>query len=171
MHAYIARICTSFIDVPDKIAASIYFSGCSIRCKDCQNKELWDRNSGTKTSLEDVLKKIEEHPLAEAVVFLGGEPTEQIDFLITFCETLTTKEKVLYTGREFEDLPKTLTANLDLIICGPYKSELHVGGWPASSNQRIFKKEGKTWIHQNTSTDTHKTFKNYISKPIQKSFS
>ena len=25
--------------------------------------------------------RIEEHPLAEAVVFLGGEPTDQLDFL------------------------------------------------------------------------------------------
>ena len=167
MHAYVARIGTSFIDVPDKIAVAIYFSGCSLRCKDCQNPELWDRNSGTKMNLDKVVKKIEEHSLAESVVFLGGEPTEQMDFLIAFCEKLKSKEKVLYTGREFEELPNNLTSNLDLIVCGPYKSELHVGGWPASSNQRIFKKEGKSWIHQNTSTGTHKTFKNYTSKPIQ----
>jgi len=32
-----------------------------------------------------------------------------------------------------------------LIICGPYKKEFHVGGWPASSNQRIFKKENEIW--------------------------
>ena len=162
MHAQVARICTSFIDVPGKISVAIYFAGCTLRCKDCQNRELWDPNSGEKKSLKDVLEKINNHPLAEAVVFLGGEPTDQIEFLTQLCKKITedekssAKEKVLYTGREFEVLPKNLLQNLDMIICGPYRSDLHVKNedgsvaWPASSNQRVFIKKGNEWIHQNT---------------------
>jgi anaerobic ribonucleoside-triphosphate reductase activating protein len=148
MHAYVARICTSFIDVPDKIAIAIYFSGCTLRCKDCQNQDLWDKKNGTKKRLDDVLKKINEHTISEAVVFLGGEPTDQVEFLQKLCAKITkitSKQKVLYTGREFENLPKTLTDHLDMIICGPYRSDLHVGGWPASSNQRILIKKDKRW--------------------------
>jgi len=145
MNAYIARICTSFIDVPDKIAIAIYFSGCSIRCKDCQNKELWDRRSGTLMTIDDVVNNISKHPLADSVVFLGGEPTDQVSFLTALCKKITRKEKVLYTGREFEILPPVLLEHLDMIICGPYRSELHVGGWPASSNQRVLLKKGSQW--------------------------
>jgi anaerobic ribonucleoside-triphosphate reductase activating protein len=148
MHARVARVNTSFIDVPGKISLAIYFSGCSIRCKDCQNRELWDPKGGTKKSINELLKQINDHPLAEAVVFLGGEPTDQLNFLINLCEKIKNKEKVLYTGREFENLPASLLKNLDMIICGPYRSDLHVGGWPASSNQRVLIKKENRWIKQ-----------------------
>jgi len=170
MHAYIARICTSFIDVPDKIAVAIYFSGCSIRCPACQNKELWDKRNGTKMALEEVLEQVASHPLASAVVFLGGEPTDQIGFLTAFCLRLTSKEKVLYTGREFEKLPAALLDHTDLIICGPYRPELHVGGWPASSNQRVFRKKGTEWTTQTTSVATQTISKNSTAKPMPHSF-
>lgn len=146
MHAQIARICTSFIDVPDKIAIAIYFSGCSIRCKDCQNKELWDANNGETKALNDVVEQVNKHPLADALVFLGGEPTDQLPFLQEICKSIQDKYKVLYTGREFENLPDALTSELDMIICGPYRSDLHVGGFPASSNQRALMKKGTQWI-------------------------
>lgn len=145
MNAYIARICTSFIDVPNKIAVAIYFAGCSLRCKDCQNPELWYRKNGVLRSLKEVKEKIDSHPLAESVVFLGGEPTDQVDFLTLLCQKIETKERVLYTGREFEGLPSSLLESLEMIICGPYRSDLHVGGWPASSNQRALIKKGVSW--------------------------
>jgi anaerobic ribonucleoside-triphosphate reductase activating protein len=150
VHGRIARICTSFIDVPGKIAIAIYFSGCSLRCKDCQNKELWDKNGGQEFRLEKLLAKIDEHPLADSVVFLGGEPTDQSDFLEELCKNIKNKEKVLYTGREFENLSQELLNNIDMIICGPYKSDLHIGGWPASSNQRVLMKKGSRWAQKNS---------------------
>lgn len=167
MHAQIARICTSFIDVPNKISIAIYFAGCSLHCKDCQNQELWDPWGGEQKSLESVVNQINNHPLAESVVFLGGEPTDQIEFLLAVCQQITDKEKVLYTGREFEVLPKKLLSYLDMIICGPYRSDKHVDSWPASSNQRVLIKKEERWQHL-TSTDTHKIFKNSTEKPIQK---
>jgi anaerobic ribonucleoside-triphosphate reductase activating protein len=148
MQGRIKRICTSFIDVPHKIAVAVYFAGCSIRCSGCQNKELWDPMSGEKMSADDVFKKIQQHSLAEYVVFLGGEPTDQMDFLMHVCMRVMQELHLpiaLYTGREFEILPPQLVATVDLIVCGPYRQELHVGGWPASSNQRIFRKESGQW--------------------------
>lgn len=150
MYGSIARICTSFIDVPGSIAVAIYFAGCSIRCPGCQNKHLWDRSSGTLMSLDTVCSTIDQHPLADAVVFLGGEPTDQIDFLQELCNMITGKKRVLYTGREFEWLSPSLIEHIDMVVCGPYKQELHVNGWPASANQRIFKKDQGSWILQVT---------------------
>jgi anaerobic ribonucleoside-triphosphate reductase activating protein len=148
MHGRIARICTSFIDVPGKIAVAVYFAGCSIRCPGCQNKDLWNPKNGDLLSVDGVAQKVQQHPLADAVVFLGGEPTDQLEFLTQLCARITTssaKEMALYTGREFENLPTELTQYLSLVVCGPYQSELHVNGWPASTNQRVFKKEVGQW--------------------------
>jgi anaerobic ribonucleoside-triphosphate reductase activating protein len=150
MYASIARISTSFIDVPGSIAVAIYFAGCSIRCPGCQNKELWDRSQGTVMSIDVVKAHIDKHPLADSVVFLGGEPTDQIDFLCDLCMSVTDKKKVLYTGREFEWLPANLVNQLNMIICGPYKQELYVHRWPASSNQRILIKDHGLWTTQAT---------------------
>ena len=86
MQGSIVRICTSFIDVPGKIAVAIYFAGCSIRCSGCQNKSLWEASSGTMMDVDDIVKSIAQNPLAEAAVFLGGEPTDQMDVLIAVCE-------------------------------------------------------------------------------------
>lgn len=148
MHGRIARICTSFIDVPDKIAVAIYFAGCSLRCKGCQNSLLWDPQGGTLMHIDEVFKKVVDHPLAQAIVFLGGEPTDQLDFLIPLSQKIkksSNRELALYTGREFEILPQDLIDCLNLIVCGPYRLDLQQRGWPASSNQRILKKEAGQW--------------------------
>lgn len=148
MNGYVAKIFTSFIDVPNKISLAIFFSGCSIKCEGCHNKDLWDVKSGTLMNSDQVLEKIKANSLVDYVAFMGGEPTDQMKFLIHLCDRIKNELKLpiaMYTGREFEILPKELTSNLDLVICGPYKKELHVGGWPASSNQRIFNKKGEQW--------------------------
>ena len=148
MVGFIARICTSFIDVPGSIAVAIFCAGCSIRCPACQNKQLWERSSGVLMSADTVYVSVSEHPLADAVVFLGGEPTDQMEFITLLCTMIANKKKVMYTGREFEVLPTTLTDHLDMVICGPFRQELYVNKWPASSNQRVFIKDNGSWIIQ-----------------------
>lgn len=69
---------------------------------------------------------------------MGGESIEQMRFLIE-----------IYTGREFEVLPQELIYNLDMIVCGPYRQDLAMQGFPASGNQKYLKKVGGSWIYQN----------------------
>jgi len=150
MKGWIARIFTSFIDVPDTIATAIYFSGCSLRCKGCHNKEMWEKENGTQMSDDQLIEKIAENNLSECIVFLGGEPTDQLDFLIHMCKRISNevqKPIALYTGREFEVLPDELLDYLFMVVCGPYRADLPAKGWPASSNQRVFKKRGNAWIN------------------------
>jgi anaerobic ribonucleoside-triphosphate reductase activating protein len=134
--------------VPNKIAVAIYFAGCTLRCKGCQNRELWDPASGELTSAQEILEKISRHPLAEYVVFLGGEPTDQMDFLVHLCQQIKQNTQLgvaIYSGREFEVLPESLLGNADLVVCGPFRQDLLVNKWPASSNQRVFVKEHGQW--------------------------
>lgn len=149
MNGYIATIFNSFIDVPDHIATSIYFSGCSLRCKGCHNKAYWDKKSGTLMSDDQIMEKVQ-NPLTDYVAFLGGEPTDQLPFLLHLCNRIknkTDKKIALYSGREFEELPPTLLIYPSFIVCGPYRQDLHREGWPASSNQRVFKKKGQLWTN------------------------
>lgn len=149
MNGFIAKIFTSFIDVPDEIATSIYFSGCSVRCPGCHNKQYWERNSGTQMTDDEIMSIITSNPISSFVAFLGGEPTDQLPFLVHMCKRISTetnKQIALYTGREFEVLPQELLSYPSLIVCGPYKQELHQAGWPASQNQRIFKRKDQAWI-------------------------
>ncbi|MFC1841734.1 4Fe-4S cluster-binding domain-containing protein [Candidatus Dependentiae bacterium] len=148
MNGWIARIFTSFIDVPDTIATAVYFSGCSIRCKDCHNRDIWEKESGTLMTDDELMKKVSENSLSECVVFLGGEPTDQLDFLVHMSRRIRKemeKPVAMYTGREFEVLPDDLLDNVCMVVCGPYRQDLHQEGWPASSNQRVFKKRGNIW--------------------------
>ncbi|MBD3231689.1 4Fe-4S cluster-binding domain-containing protein [Candidatus Dependentiae bacterium] len=149
MKGYISRIFTSFVDVPDKISIAVYFSGCSIRCKGCQNKEYWNLESGTEMDGDEIFEKIKKSSLAEYVAFLGGEPTDQMDLLIYLCKRIVKEIKkpiAIYTGREFEVLPNELLNNVKLLVCGPYREDLLVKDrWPASLNQRVFIKEGNQW--------------------------
>ncbi|MFH1253936.1 MAG: 4Fe-4S cluster-binding domain-containing protein [bacterium] len=148
-NAYIVKTCTSFIDIPNKIATAIYFSGCSIRCKGCQNAILWERDLNTLKSMTYVLSKIKENKLADSVVFLGGEPTDQMFFLIELCKNIS-RYKALYTGREFEVLPQELVENIDMIVCGPFRQDLFIKNrFPASTNQRYFKNQDGVWVLQN----------------------
>ncbi len=147
MKGRIARVFTSFIDVPDKVASAIFFAGCSLRCKGCQNKELWDPKSGTLMSDAQLLEKVD-NELTEYVVFLGGEPTDQLDFLMHMCKQIKARTKkpiAMYTGREFEDLPQELLGYLSMVVCGPWREDLVQKGWPASSNQRVFIKKEQVW--------------------------
>lgn len=167
MKGRIARIFTSFIDVPGKIAIAIVFSGCSIGCKGCHNKELWDPKSGKLTSVDFIVSEIKRHTISDYVVFWGGEPTEQMEFLIAICQEIHDKKQALYTGREFEVLPQKLLQHLDLIICGPYRQDLHVeGGWPASTNQRILRKENEKWITQYCQNHSQKNSKKSTTQQI-----
>jgi len=148
MQGWIARIFTSFIDIPDTISTSVYFSGCSIRCHDCHNKEIWEKENGTLMSDDQIIEKLCNNNLADCVVFLGGEPTDQLDFLIHLCKRIKKevgKPIAIYTGREFEVLPDELLDYLFMVVCGPYRQDLKREGWPASSNQRVFKRKGNVW--------------------------
>lgn len=94
-----------------------------------------------------IMEKIN-NPLTSYVAFLGGEPTDQLPFLLHLCLRIkqeTDKQIAMYTGREFEILPEELLDYPSFIVCGPYRQDLHRDGWPASSNQRVFKKKGKVW--------------------------
>ncbi|WP_456432725.1 anaerobic ribonucleoside-triphosphate reductase activating protein [Thermosulfuriphilus sp.] len=68
---------TSFIDWPGRITASVWVSGCNLRCPFCHNSELLlNPENLPDWPLEEILRRLEKNLLfVESICVSGGEPT------------------------------------------------------------------------------------------------
>ena len=135
----------------DKASFTLWFSGCSMNCPNCHNPELQNKDKGEEYNVNTVLFAIcnecNKQDL-DTVVLLGGEPLEQKfeDLSMLLNKLRIYGYKVwLYTGWEFENIPESIKNSLYTIKCGPYIDELRCDGFPASTNQRIFRKTDGEW--------------------------
>lgn len=134
---FIASADLSFNDHPlGKIALTLYFSGCSkarsgnfcfrmyeTTINVCHNATLWKQDISHKRSLEWVKAVIDSNlPLIDAIVFGGGEPSDQMDDLLQISkflrENYSSLDIVLYTHKYVVD--KRLVPYLDWIKFGPF---------------------------------------------------
>ncbi len=124
----------------------IWTQGCSIRCKDCWNKEMWSFKTKNKISTKKLFEKIineKEHILG--ITILGGEPFDQYEELLFFVKQIkkTDLSIIIYTGYSINELKsknKTEILNLiDIIITDRYDKNYRTenGGLIGSSNQKI----------------------------------
>lgn len=135
----------------DKPSYTIWFTGCTMKCKECHNPLLQDCEYGLKynetTVLYTICHECEKQDI-DTVVLLGGEPLEQDMDSLTY---LLSKLKLygykiwLYTGWEFEDIPSSIKQYIYTIKCGRYDKDLRVDGFPSSSNQRLFRSINNEW--------------------------
>lgn len=117
----------------------IWFRGCSIRCKDCINQELWNRNQNSNQSILEVLGQIQN----DDITFLGGEPLDQEDIELLIDELKKqNKGIILFTGysiNDYDERKKRITSKCDIVISEPFMKEfkddkLYLRG---SSNQIV----------------------------------
>ncbi len=108
----------TLVDYPEKLACTVFFSGCSFRCPWCHNKELVlpeEIRNHPQIPLEEVfefLKKREGR--LEGVVLTGGEPTINPD-LPSFCRRVKEMEynvKLDTNGCNPEMIKKLTSENL-----------------------------------------------------------
>jgi anaerobic ribonucleoside-triphosphate reductase activating protein len=136
----------------DKPSFTIWFSGCTIRCDGCQNKALWDFNSGIATPVDNVVSIVvtqSEKLDFDTVVLLGGEPLDQgIVDIYQLCRDLYCQGlKIwLYTGYDFDDVPFAIRDCISVIKCGRYEEDLKCDGKLASSNQQLWHKIKDEWV-------------------------
>ena len=78
---------TSLIDFPGNVAATIFVSGCNMRCPYCHNRDLVLETDGLPTISEDEVLAIlrKRKGLLDGICITGGEPTLQRD-LVPFIE-------------------------------------------------------------------------------------
>ena len=77
----------------------IFMQGCHLKCKYCHNRDTWDMNGGYYSSLDEIIKKIDNYKNYimpnGGVTVTGGEPLLQVHFLIELFKKL--KDKNIHT--------------------------------------------------------------------------
>ena len=131
----------------------LYVSGCSLHCKGCFNKELWDFNAGQEYTDEvqnKILDSMDRDWIA-GLSILGGEPMEPDNQQSVYGLIKAVRDRFgdkktiwLWTGYVHKWEPKTeftdkIIAELDVIVDGPFmlnKADTKLK-FRGSSNQRI----------------------------------
>lgn len=132
----------------DGLRVVLWVSGCNHHCKNCQNPQTWDKNSGIPFNLDTLFEICDylDKSYISGVTFSGGDPLlpnnreiiQAISTLIKFY--FPTKTQWLYTGyrwEEIKDLP--IMEYLDVVIDGQYEDNKRdiTLKWRGSSNQRV----------------------------------
>jgi anaerobic ribonucleoside-triphosphate reductase activating protein len=134
-----------------KPSFTIWFSGCTLHCPGCHNKELWEFNNGEMMDTSQVYHVVADECIKlgiETVVLLGGEPLDQHwPELLALCSTLHNNGlKIwLYTGYDFNDIPVVIRNYVDIAKCGRYIESLKCEGFLASANQELWHKINNKW--------------------------
>ena len=120
----------SIVDGPG-IRMTLFAQGCPHHCQGCHNPETWEFDGGTWWTTDDLVKVIEENPLAKGVTFSGGEPFSQAEAFAELAGKLKNRgyEVASYSGFTMEELlqgsreQRMLLEKLDVLIDGPYIEE------------------------------------------------
>lgn len=65
----------TLLDYPGKVACTVFFGGCDLRCPFCHNSDLLDMNAPAVMDEAELLRFLEgRRGLLEGVCFTGGEP-------------------------------------------------------------------------------------------------
>lgn len=141
----------------DAPAFTLWFAGCSHKCRGCQNQELWDKNAGKEYDVVELVSLIFDQTKKSkinTVVLLGGEPLEQDLYeLAELCNILDgAGYKIwLYTGYDYTQVStkySKIQRCLEYIKCGKYDDTLlqPEGTFPITSNQELYhKSEDGVW--------------------------
>lgn len=131
----------------DRSAFTIWFAGCSVGCKGCQNPKLWDKERGMHISVKNILGIIGDSEdivgKYKNIVLLGGEPMEQNhDELKSLLIGLYDRgyDVWLYTSWSFLDIPKSIRNHCKHIKTGEYEEDNRSDGLLASANQNFYHK-------------------------------
>jgi organic radical activating enzyme len=143
LYVYVAGIRTTFNDVPGQIATSIFLSGCDLRCKGCQNKELWDLTAGKLMTVKQLIDELNDFTLSTWICFVGGEPLLQSHSILPIMSYFQNKSFALYSGYDYDFIESAFpeivyNTQLKLLITGKYIEEIAIPEmFPISDNQEI----------------------------------
>jgi organic radical activating enzyme len=131
----------------NKAGIEIYVSGCTRNCSKCHNEALKDFKHGKEAKIHSIISYLQQRvDLFEVIIITGGDllcqdATEAFKFAFDIRNAFPTKELWLFTGEDnIDNIPLWAKAIFDVIKYGSYKAELKQEGFPASSNQQIWRK-------------------------------
>ncbi|MBU0533911.1 MAG: pyruvate formate lyase-activating protein [Candidatus Omnitrophica bacterium] len=141
----------------------VFFQGCPMRCKYCQNPDTWLMKDGILTDTKTLIKKIENYKpyfgLLGGVTVSGGEPFMQTKFLMSLLKSLekrkiktvidtcgyylslTVKNCLKYTDLVLLDIKHTVDAKHKKLTGKPLSNMLKFFNYCCSQRKKI-------WIRQ-----------------------
>ena len=126
----------------------LFTQGCSLHCKGCVNKHLWQFGVGANITAEEVLELCQD---VEGITLHGGEPLDQSEGVLEIVMALTSAGKtvILFTGYQYKELSKSSQKRVwsfsDLVVSGRYieeKRNIYLQ-FRGSTNQRVYRHKGK----------------------------
>ena len=128
----------SLVDGPG-VRTVVFFQGCDLHCKGCQNQSTWDIRSGTEVEVAELATLLQKEVCNKKITFSGGEPLVQAEALIELIKMLDDFDIAVYTGHELCDVPKELLDRINYIKTGPFIEELRTTVKPfvGSTNQEF----------------------------------
>ena len=140
MKAYINSIKfnRSLVDGPG-VRTVVFFQGCDLRCKGCQNKSTWDMKNGTEVEVTELATLLKKEVCNKKITFSGGEPLMQFEALLELIKLLDRFDVAVYTGHELCDVPTELLDRINYIKTGSFKEGLKTTVKPfvGSTNQEF----------------------------------
>ena len=126
----------SLVDGPG-VRTVVFFQGCDLHCKGCQNPSTWEMKNGTEITTDELVMILEKEVINKKVTFSGGEPLMQVNALIDIVKKLDGFDIALYTGHQKEDVPQELISKIKYLKTGPFVGELKTTTTPyvGSTNQ------------------------------------
>ena len=132
----------------DGLIITLFVSGCSLHCKNCQNPQTWEKDSGIlfdESAKQEIFEELKKDYIS-GITLSGGHPIEpyNIDEITNLCkeikERFPKKTIWLYSGWYYEKIKDLdIMQYIDVLVDGPYideKRNINLK-WRGSSNQRV----------------------------------
>lgn len=132
----------------DGFRVVLWVSGCSHRCKGCQNPITWNANNGLifdEKAKQEIFTELKKDYI-NGLTLSGGDPLftsnrEEITSLVKEVKILFPEKTIwLYTGFKFEEIyDLEVIKYVDVIVDGKYEQDKPKANWVGSNNQRVIK--------------------------------
>ena len=133
----------SIVDGPG-IRSIIFVQGCEQRCEDCHNPSTWEKTSGKLFDINQIVEEINNQCLNKKITISGGEPLLQYPAVLELVKKLEGFDIALYTGYDYEDVPKEILPYINYLKIGNFNKEKRTTLEPyiGSSNQEFIDLRG-----------------------------
>jgi len=161
----------------DGLRVVLWLSGCSHKCKGCQNSQTWDANSGIPFEIEALNELFEQlnKDYISGITFSGGDPLykDNLEEVLTLCISIrqqfgNKKTIWLYSGYTWDyifdytntvdildnNVRQNILKLCDVFVDGRYEEDKRdiTLKWRGSSNQRVINieetlKQNKIILH------------------------
>lgn len=133
-----------FSEIPEEVTLAVEISNCPIHCPSCHSKHLWN-DVGAELDINVLDRLATDYSGITCICFMGGDgDLESLLKLASYLkDSFPNLNLAWYSGRE--EVPLDKFVKFDYVKLGPYKEEFGPLN-QETTNQRLYKREGNTWI-------------------------